>query len=333
MERLIRQAIETVANLCHKKPVALLSVEDKHKGTIVGGWIKGECILPHTTFQIKKTPIEKIILTKQAHTYSGIVVESLPFPADNETKSGFSCLCLPLLSEDGKLLKGVLVIAQKRGNPITTAQLQTLDTILPLIAAVVEASLENERLIQLATRDGLTNLYARHYFETRLQDEFTRVRRHGGVFSVLVIDVDHFKQINDTCGYKEGNRVLQEIGKLLTNTIRIGIDIPCRYNGKQFTLLLPNTSVDGAYILGERIRKRCESHRFTTEQGIPIKVTISIGIAHNVDIAHNEVIDENTDNQNTNSVTEISKEELIHRADLMLYAAKQAGRNQVMVWW
>jgi len=329
MERLIIQAIETVAHLCHKKPIALLSVEDKQKGIVVGGWIKGECILPHTTIQIKNTPLEKMFSTKQAHTYPGMVVESLPFPANKETKSGFSCLCLPLLSEDGNQLKGVLVIAQKRGVPITAAQLQTLDTVIPLIAAVVEASVENEQLIQLATRDGLTNLYARHYFETRLQEEFTRVRRHGGVFSMLMIDVDHFKQINDTCGYQEGNRVLQEVAKLLTNTVRIGIDIPCRYNGKQFTLLLPNTSVDGAYILADRIRKRCEYHRFMTQQGIPVKVTVSIGIAHNVDIAH----DDNTDNQNTNQVTEISKEELIHRADLMLYAAKQAGRNQVMVWW
>jgi two-component system cell cycle response regulator len=329
MERLIRQAIKTVADLCQKKPVTLLSIEDKQKGIIIGGWIKGECILPHTSFQIKNTPIEKILLTKQAQTSSGTVVESLPFPANKETKSAFSCLCLPLLSEDGNQIKGVVVIAQKRGSPITADQLQALETIIPLIAAVVEASVENEQLIQLSTKDGLTQLYARHYFERRLLEEFTRVRRHGGVFSILIIDVDHFKQINDTCGYKEGNRVLHEIGKLLGSTIRKEIDIPCRYSGKQFTLLLPSTSVDGAYILAERIRKRCEYHRFTTEQGIPIKVTVSIGIAHNVDIAHHEILEQNDDN----SITEISKEELIHRADMMLHAAKQAGRNQVMVWW
>ncbi len=330
MDRLIRQALETIANLSNRKPIALLSVEDKHNGMVVGGWVKGECILLHTSIKFKRTPIEKIISTKQAHTYPGTVVESLPFPAYKETKSGFSCLCLPLLSGNSQV-KGVVVIAQKRGSPLPADRLQTLNTLIPLIAAVVEASLENERLIQLATRDDLTDLYTRRYFETRLQEEFTRVRRHGGVFSLLMVDIDHFKQINDTCGYKEGNRVLQEVSKLLSSSIRKEIDIPCRYNGKQFILLLPNTNVDGAYILAERIRQRCENYRFTTLQGIPIKVTVSIGIAHSVDIAHNEILNDSSNQKNP--VTEISKEELIHRADLMLYAAKQAGRNQVMVWW
>ncbi|WP_349649213.1 sensor domain-containing diguanylate cyclase [Candidatus Parabeggiatoa sp. HSG14] len=326
MEQLLKQALETIVHLGNDKPVALLSVKDKYDGMVVGGWVKGEFILPSKDIKFKGTPLEKIITTKEAHTYPGTVMESLPFPSYKETNSGFTCLCLPLLGENKKV-KGVAVIAQKRGDPLSSDRLQALSTLTPLIAAVVEASIEAERLIKLATRDGLTELYTRHYFETRLQEEFTRVRRHGGVFSLLMVDVDHFKQINDTCGYKEGNRVLQELAKLLDNSIRNEIDIPCRYAGKKFLLLLPNTDVDGAYVLGDRIRRRCEQHRFATQQGIPLKVTLSIGIAHNVDIAHHD------DDNNSTDIQEVSKEELIHRADLMLYAAKQAGRNQVMVWW
>lgn len=332
MERLIKQALETIANLSHGKPITLLSVEDKHKARIVGGLVKGEVVLLHKSIKLKGSPLEKIILTKQAHTYPGTVVESLPFPAYQESNSGFTCLCLPLLGEKNQV-KGVVVMAQKKGYPLSSEHIQTLNTLIPLISSILEASVENERLIQLATRDNLTDLYARPYFEMRLQEEFIRVRRHGGVLSFLMVDIDRFKQINDTCGYEEGNRVLQETAKLLSSSIRKGIDIPCRYNGKQFSLLLPSTNVDGAYILAERIRQRCERQKFTTLQGIPIKVTLSIGIAHNVDIAHEEILENYIDNIESKSVTEISKEELIHRADVMLYAAKKAGRNQVMVWW
>jgi two-component system, cell cycle response regulator len=334
MERLMRRALEIIARLSDGKPITLLSVEEKHKGMVVGGFVKGELIFPNKKINLKGNPVEKMISAKEAHTYPGMVVESLPFPAPKDNKSGFSCLCLPLLNEKSQV-KGIIIIAQKRGHPLAAERLNSLNTILPLIATVIETSLEHERLIQLATRDSLTELYSRPYFETRLQEEFTRVRRHGGVFSLLMIDIDRFKQINETCGYKEGNRVLQEVANLLNHSIRQEIDIPCRYAGKKFTLLLPNTSVDGAYILAERIRQRCEQNHFATRQGIPLKVTLSAGIAHNVDIAHEEMLDDDDESVQKDDVqpTAISKEELMHRADTMLQAAKTAGRNQVMVWW
>jgi diguanylate cyclase (GGDEF)-like protein len=332
MERLMKRALEIIAQLSDGKPVTLLSLEEKHKAIVVGGFVKGELIFPNKSINLKGNPVEKMILAKEAHTYPGMVVESLPFPAPKDTKSGFSCLCLPLMNENSQV-KGIIVIAQKRGKPLVAERLNTLNTILPLIATVIDTSLEHERLIQLATRDSLTDLYSRPYFETRLQEEFTRVRRHGGVLSLLMIDIDRFKQINETCGYKEGNQVLQEVANLLNHSIRQEIDIPCRYAGKKFTTLLPNTSVDGAYILAERIRQRCEQQSFTTQQGIPLKVTLSAGIAHNVDIAHEDMLEEETTDKDDVQPMAISKEELMHRADTMLQAAKTAGRNQVMVWW
>lgn len=332
MERLIQHALATIVQLTNGKSITLLRVEDKYRGVVVGGGVKGKIILRAKSVNWKGTPLEKIISTQQAHTYPGTVIESLPFPTNKENNSGFSCLCLPLLDEEDKnQVKGVLVLAQIRGNPLPSDRLETLNMLLPLIVAILAAGSENERLVQLATKDSLTDLYTRHYFETRLQEEFTRVRRHGGVFSLLMIDVDHFKKVNDTCGYKEGNKLLQDIAQLLNSSIRKGIDIPCRYSGKQFTLLLPNTDVDGAYVLAERIRQRCENNKFTHK--CAVKVTLSIGIAHNVDIAHEELLEENFDDQDSYQITEISKEEVIHRADLMLHAAKQAGHNKVMVWW
>ncbi len=340
MEQLVKQSVNALARFGNSKQVMLLRIENSQNGVIMGALLNGKFVFPDEPIKLANTPLEKIILTKQTYTYPGTLVKSCPFPTYQETRSNFNCVCLPLLSEGNQAI-GIGVIAQKIGISLSSERLQILNLLRPLIAAVLEANatvvtamMEKERLLQLATIDGLTELYTRRYFETRLQEEFTKVRRHGGVFSLLLADVDHFKQINDTCGYKEGNRVLQEIAKILNHCIRREIDIPCRYNGKQFIILLPNTDVDGAYILADRIRRSCEQHLFTTLQGIPLKVTLSIGVAHNIDIAHDEDMDEDAEViEETAQVTEVSKEEVIYRADLMLHAAKQAGHNQVMVWW
>ncbi|HHB92507.1 MAG TPA: GGDEF domain-containing protein [Thioploca sp.] len=331
---LIKQVIETVAKLINSKPTALITIKNRSTGVIIGGWTKNEFVAYNKEIIIEKTPLEKIIPSKEAHTYPGKVIEALPFPTykDTDKNSGFSCLCLPLLSSKQQV-KGILIVAQKRGNPLPSDRLQTLNSILPLIAAILENNLEHERLIKLATTDELTNLYTRSYFDTRLQEEFTRVHRHGGVVSLLMIDVDSFKRVNDLYGYKEGNRALQEIAKIIDSSIRKEIDIPCRYAGTQFMLLLPNTDVDGAFILAERIRQRCEKNKITTQNGATIRVTVSIGLTHNMEIAHEDLVDDDTINQEMNPITEVSKEEIIQRADLMLHAAKKAGRNQVMVWW
>lgn len=333
MEQLIKQALKTLAKLGNSDQVALFSVEDNGVGVMAGGLNKGEFLLPGKRLEFKDTPLEKIISTKQAHTYPGTLVDSLPFPTYKETNNGLGCLCLPLLNDNTKLI-GIALLSQKTASPLPTVQVQVLNLLRSLMAVILETAMETEHLIQMATTDSLTGLYSRRYFEGRLQEEFTRVRRHGGEMSVLLIDVDRFKQINETCGYPEGNRVLQELAKLISTTIRKEIDIPCRYGGEQFILLLPNTNVDGAYVLAERLRKRCEQQRFSTLKGIPLKVTISVGISHSMDIVHEE---ETSDNDEAvvpvAQVNLVTKEELLYRADTMLYAAKQAGRNQVMVWW
>ena len=340
MKQLIKQAVSTLARFGNSKKVVLLKVETISKGIVIGAFLNGEFFFPNETIKLSNTPLEKIIATKQTYTYPGTLVKSIPFPIYQNLPSDFSCVCLPLLSEENQVI-GVVILAQKIGISLSSERLHVLNLLRPFMAAVIETDVtmkeilvEREQLLQLSTIDSLTGLYTQRYFETRLQEEFTKVCRHGGVFSLLLIDIDHFKQVNDTCGYKEGNRVLQEVAKLLNNSIRKEIDILCRYSGKQFGILLPHTDVDGAYILAERIRRGCEQHPFTTQQGIPFKVTLSIGVAHNIDIAHEEELN-NSDRIVVEStpVTEVSKEEVIYRVDVMLNAAKQAGHNQVMVWW
>jgi diguanylate cyclase (GGDEF)-like protein len=340
MKQLIKQAVSTLARFGNSKKVVLLKVENIYTGIVIGAFLNGEILFPNEAIKLNNTPLEKIINTKKTYTYPGTLVKSIPFPIYQNPHSDFSCVCLPLLSEKNQVI-GVIILDQKVGISLSSERLYVLNLLRPLITAIIEMDVnmkeimaERENLLQLSTTDSLTGLYTQRYFETRLQEEFSKVCRHGGVFSLLLIDIDHFKQVNDTCGYKEGNRVLQEVAKLLNNSIRKEIDILCRYSGKQFGILLPHTDVDGAYILAERIRRSCEQHSFTTQQGVPFKVTLSIGVAHNIDIAHGEEL-HNSDSivMETTSVKEVSKEEVIYRVDVMLNAAKQAGHNQVMVWW
>jgi len=331
MERLIRQTLETLTQLGDSERIIIIKITDNTSGVVTAGLNKGEFFLSSEPVQLKNSPLEQVISTKQPRTFPCTLMESLPFPTDKNKNTCCGCLCLPLTDKNEELI-GIAILAQKPGIPLPPERLQTLNTLRTLIATIITTSAENNQLLQLATVDSLTGLFTRHYFENRLQEEFTRIRRHGGVISLLVIDVDHFKQINDHFGYQEGNRILQKIARIIQTSIRKEIDIPCRYNGEQFSVLLPNTDVDGTYVLAERIRQRCLQHNFTSLKGLPLKVSVSAGIAHSVDIAHDELEDEDSIAQ-LNKVNHVSKEELLHRADMMLYAAKQAGRNQIMVWW
>jgi diguanylate cyclase (GGDEF)-like protein len=323
MEQLTRKMLDTLARLGNSEHITLIRVENTSTGILIAGLNKEKFIFLDKNIEFKGSPLEGIITSRQFQTFPATFTETVIFPVYDKTNN-LDCLCLPLLNERFRVI-GIAILSQKTNVNLSHERLQTLNIIASLLAVTLE---ENGRLEQLATTDQLTKLYTRNYFEKRLREEFTRVRRHGGVISLLLLEIDNFKQINDTCGYQQGTKVLQETAELLSNSVRHEIDIACRHGSKHFIVLLPNTEVDGAYVLAERIRQRCEKRKFTTLQGIPIKVTMSIGISHNVDIPHGEELDEND-----LRISEVSKEELIHRADLMLHAAKQAGHNQVMVWW
>ncbi|OQW91367.1 MAG: hypothetical protein BWK79_17065 [Beggiatoa sp. IS2] len=308
MERLIKYVLDALAELGNSQHVALFQIQENEGfGIVVGGFHQGEFILPGKYVEFEGSPLDDIIVTKQVKTYAGTLIDGLPFPVyetDNNSND-LNCLCLPLLNETHQVV-GIIVIAHPSGFTVVEDRLR----ILEMLRGLVMSAVENARLFHLATVDSLTGLYIRHYFEIRLQEEFTRVRRHGGVVSLLMMDIDRLKQVNDTYGYQQGDRVLQEFAHLLRISTRRDIDLPCRYGGEKFAILLPNTDLEGAYILGERIRHTCEQHPFATIHGGLLNITISAGIA--------------TMNQS------VAKEELIRRADLMLYAAKQAGRNQTM---
>lgn len=170
---------------------------------------------------------------------------------------------------------------------------------------------EKTRLERLAITDYLTGLYNIRYFYHRLEEEFSRAQRYNFPLSCLMIDLDHFKQINDRYGHSAGDSVLREVAKLMKSHTRKS-DVLARYGGEEFIMLLPETNMKGALTKAESLRKSISRLRFRSLKNMKA-VTVSIGVATYPDVSISET------------------DELITYADNALYEAKTSGRNRVKV--
>lgn len=160
--------------------------------------------------------------------------------------------------------------------------------------------------------DPLMGIYNRRYLEQRLDEEFHRAKRYGFPLSLLLLDIDRFKEINDTYGHATGDRVLKELGAMLKNSIR-KVDIAARYGGEEVVILLPHTKRADAAIVLERIRMKIKTHAFSVDtpagEAATLRVNVSIGIA-------------------AMSPECATPAGLLHLADAAMYRAKQAGKTR-----
>jgi len=174
---------------------------------------------------------------------------------------------------------------------------------------------KNRALSEVSTRDTLTGLYNRWYVIDKIDSEINRSQRHGSPMSVLMLDLDHFKRINDTYGHAVGDQVLQWVGKTLKESCRV-YDVPGRYGGEEFCIMLPETKVGNTSAVADRIRAKMETTMLRIGD-VTLNITASIGIA-GVDSASAEGL--------------LSPAALIDRADRALYSAKHLGRNRIEFW-
>jgi diguanylate cyclase (GGDEF)-like protein len=163
--------------------------------------------------------------------------------------------------------------------------------------------------------DSLTGLYNRRYLDRRLEEEFSRSRRYRTPLSILLVDIDHFKSVNDTHGHQAGDLVLSYLAKLTLNAVRTS-DIAARYGGEELLVIAPNTAESAAGALAERLRQHIENHELvlTRDPGNRqiVRITVSVGVA---------VVDGEMENA----------QQLVQQADEALYRAKKEGRNRVVV--
>jgi diguanylate cyclase len=167
-----------------------------------------------------------------------------------------------------------------------------------------------EQLKRASDHDGLTQLYNRRFIEESLAKEFGRSRRYGHTLSIILCDIDHFKQVNDNYGHLVGDEVLREVSRRLKAGVRVSDQLG-RYGGEEFLAILPETDTKGGQILAERLRQAVECEPIEAK-GHSLNVTISLGLAE----LHGSCL---------------SYEQLIHEADQALYQAKAQGRNQVIL--
>ena len=166
-----------------------------------------------------------------------------------------------------------------------------------------------QRLEQLASVDQLTGLYNRRMYHSILAAEIARAQRYDHPLSILMLDIDHFKHVNDNYGHVTGDRILERLGRLLTDSVR-GENIVCRYGGEEFTIIVPELGAEAASEMAERLREIVEQTNFDSAEDRKFKITISIGVAAFPDSGY-------------------TVEQLTRAADIALYAAKESGRNRV----
>ncbi len=208
-------------------------------------------------------------------------------------------------------INGILCLHEKEaefGPRYTEEEKRYLD----IIAGFASVAIENAKLYEMATTDRKTKLYNHGYFQNKLIEEIDRAERYHTDLSLLMLDLDHFKKINDTYGHMFGDEVLIKTAKTIKQQLR-EFDIPARFGGEEFAVILPETKVNEAKIVAERLRKSISLQDFNAE-GEKVRVTVSIGIAGFI---HD---------------SEMTEDILIEQADKALYHAKQTGRNRVCIY-
>lgn len=206
---------------------------------------------------------------------------------------------------------GCLVLESQQTQAFNESALRIVQALANEFAIAFENARLFEEVKRLSTVDPLTSLFNRRHFNSAAQIELQRAERYHLSLTVILMDIDHFKKVNDVYGHAMGDRVLMEVAAVCLKGLRV-MDLHARYGGEEFCFLLPETPLNGALQLAERIRASVAALQFDSEQG-QLTVTASFGVTERIEPGD-------------------SLSHLQERADKALYAAKHGGRNQVLAW-
>jgi diguanylate cyclase (GGDEF)-like protein len=227
--------------------------------------------------------------------------------AENEPAADSWLLC-PIISQQRVL--GVAHWMRPAAVPFTTDDAAQLEGLVPQVGVAIESMRARNRMREMASSDGLTGLLNHRRITELLRDEMRRAERYNRPLSVLMVDLDSFKSINDDYGHPVGDQLLRSVAQLLRGAVRT-VDSVGRYGGEEFIILMPETHKDDAYLLAERIRSIVEQKAFVVIDGQQVHRTISVGVASYPEDG-------------------LNPQEIVERADEALYRAKHAGKNCVI---
>jgi diguanylate cyclase (GGDEF)-like protein len=222
--------------------------------------------------------------------------------------SGFaetrSEMCVPLIFFGERL--GVLALESAKVAAFDETDVPPLESVADICAAAIQNAHHFRNVKDMAYIDGLTGIHNRRFFEQRMAEEVERAERFAASMSLIMVDIDNFKRLNDEFGHLLGDEVLRGVSGILKEQLR-KIDVLCRYGGEEFVVILAETSAPIATAVAEKLRRLVEGHHFP---GVPRPVSISAGVAEYP--LHGK-----------------NRDELVAAADAAMYMAKQAGRNRV----
>lgn len=303
IRELLERSCEVILQAFPVDHVAILLREDggvalrAHRGKLtlrfpVGGQLPPGAGLSARALESGKPVVENDVLSVPGYV-----------PGYEETRAE---MCVPLISLGESL--GVLALENAQPNSFQPGDVQPLESVADICAAAIQNARYFDRVRQLAYIDGLTGIFNRRYFEMRIEEEIERAHRYQGGLSVMMIDLDHFKKLNDEFGHLLGDEVLRQVSSIFAQNLR-KVDVACRYGGEEFVILAPQTSGEHAQAAAEKLRRVVAGWNFP---GVPRPVTISAGISNLPD--HGS-----------------TRDDLVKAADQALYAAKQGGRNRVVI--
>ena len=316
-ESLIKSVeLEDIAHTVLKKMCALM---DAKGGLLYGGSIENMDLLADygidrterllNSFKEELGPVNQALSTGVIQTFSceeGWEWFSLTTPLGKFIPG--SIMLIPLLAKQRPVGLVILACASRKTSE---KQMKMLETLRTIAAPNLDNSMLHKKITELAAIDDLTMILNRRFGVKRLREEFSRSARHGSPLSVVMIDIDHFKNFNDTFGHNAGDAVLKIVAKVLSANLRAE-DMVCRYGGEEFLMLLAGAGLNDSAIIAERIRRIIEAEEIKWGAA-KLSISISIGVA-------------------TYPIVRASVcEELITYADKALYTAKESGRNQVVL--
>jgi len=260
-------------------------------------------------FKFNNVFLEDIFQSRQ-HFISNAFNKTTVNPSGNTEYVIQSILVYPF--DNARDTSGLfLAVNKKDEQAFDDIDLHYLEFLSTPFTLILKSLLDHERLQKLTITDDLTNLYNFRYLRQYLGFEIKRCLRYNKTLSLLFTDVDNFKDVNDTYGHLVGSAVLCELGQLFNKMVR-DTDVIVRYGGDEFVIILPDTSLEGARVIAERLRERVEKFRFKGGRNLQIQLTVSIGIASCPDHS-------------------ITAEELLQKADAAMYAAKDDSKNNIKV--
>jgi len=306
-EDIYKLTVETAYNIVPESDAALLFVVDDEKQELLLSTTRVSSGLPR--IKSKQGDIfDKWVFKERQPLNVEDIREDFRFdyrPLEGE-RFFRSLISVPLISQSR--ISGILRLNGKEKKAYTFDDLRLLDFVSDLASSAINNAHLYRKTEELSIKDSLTGFYIHRYLKERLRQEVDRAHRSSLSLSIIMIDIDHFKDYNDRYGHSAGDKVLLGLSEMIRNNMQDSY-VAARYGGEEFVMILPNTDKDKAKAVAEKLRKDISSYKFILRRK-ETNVTISAGVA---------------------SYSDGNEEELLKKADFCLYKAKKEGRNRVCV--